>query len=114
MVSYSTFSQAFHLARGCETESEYIQACTDAGLEAKEDILKEIFAIEKLDLRERRERILHISRAEMHRRYQIPLRTLEDWEAGKYKPADYVEALIAYTMFSINLKKIKRKEPQKR
>ena len=98
MVSYNTFSKAFRLARGCETESQYIQACTDAGLEAGEDILKEIFAIEKLDLRERRERILHISRAEMHRQYGIPLRTLEDWEAGKYKPADYVETLIAHTL----------------
>lgn len=98
MVSYSTFSQAFRFARGCETESQYIQACTDAGLEAGEDILKEIFAIEKLDLRERRERILHISRAEMHRQYGIPLRTLEDWEAEKYKPANYVEVLLAYTL----------------
>lgn len=97
MVSYSTFSQAFHLARGCEAESEYIQACTDAGLEAEKDILK-IYAIANLSLRERREKLLGISRAEMHRRYQIPLRTLEDWEAEKYKPADYVEVLLAYTL----------------
>ena len=98
MVSYSTFSQAFHLARGCETESEYIQACTNAGLETGEDILKRIYVIAKMSWRERREKILGISRAEMHRQYGIPLRTLEDWEAGKYKPADYVETLIAYTL----------------
>lgn len=98
MVSYSTFSQAFRLARGCETESEYIQACTDAGLEAEKDILKRIYAIAKMSWRERREKILGISRAEMHRRYQIPLRTLEDWEAGKYKPADYIEILLSYTL----------------
>lgn len=98
MVSYSTFSQVFHLARGCETESEYIQACTDAGLEAEKDILKRIYAIAKMSWRERREKILGFSRAEMHRRYQIPLRTLEDWEAGKYKPADYIETLLAYTL----------------
>lgn len=98
MVSYSTFSQAFRFARGCETESEYIQACTNAGLETEKDILKRIYAIANLNLRERREKLLGISRAEMHRRYQIPLRTLEDWEAGKYKPADYVESLLAYTL----------------
>lgn len=98
MVSYSTFSQAFHLARGCETESQYIQACTDAGLEAEKDILKRIYAIAKMSWRERREKILGISRAEMHRQYGIPLRTLEDWEAGKYKPADYIEILLAYTL----------------
>ena len=98
MVSYSTFSQAFRLARGCETESEYVQACTNAGLEAEKDILKRIYAIAKMSWRERREKILGISRAEMHRQYGIPLRTLEDWEAEKYKPADYVEVLLAYTL----------------
>ena len=98
MVSYNIFLQAFRLARGCETESEYVQACTDAGLETGEDILKRIYVIANLSLRERREKLLGISRAEMHRRYQIPIRTLEDWEAGKYKPADYVESLLAYTL----------------
>lgn len=98
MVSYSTFSKVFRFARGCETESQYIQACTDAGLEVEKDILKRIYAIAKMSWRERREKILGISRAEMHRRYQIPLRTLEDWEAGKYKPADYIEILLSYTL----------------
>ena len=97
MVSYNIFSQAFRLARGCEMESEYVQACTDAGLETEKDILK-IYAIANLSLRERREKLLGISRAEMHRQYGIPLRTLEDWEAEKYKPADYVEVLLAYTL----------------
>lgn len=98
MVSYNIFSQAFRFARGSEAESEYIQACTDAGLETGEDILKRIHAIAKMSWRERREKILGISRAEMHRQYGIPLRTLEDWEAEKYKPADYVEVLLAYTL----------------
>ena len=98
MVSYSIFSQAFRFARGCETESEYIQTCVRAGLEAGEDILERIYMIANLSLRGRREKILGISRAEMHRRYQIPLRTLEDWEGGRYKPADYVESLLAYTL----------------
>ena len=98
MVSYNIFSQAFRLARGCETESQYVQACTDAGLETGEDIFKRIYVIANLSLRERREKLLGISRAEMHRQYGIPLRTLEDWEAEKYKPADYVESLLAYTL----------------
>ena len=98
MVSYSTFSKVFRFARGCETESQYVQACTDAGLETGEDILKRIYAIANLSLRERREKILGISRAEMHRQYGIPLRTLEDWEVGKYKPSDYIEVLLAYTL----------------
>ena len=35
-----------------------------------------------------------LSRAEMSRLFEIPLRTLEDWEAGKRTPPPYVEKLI--------------------
>ena len=98
MVSYSTFSQAFRLARGCGTESQYIQACTNTDLDIEKSIQKKVYMIAKMPWRERREKILGISRAEMHRQYGIPLRTLEDWEAEKYKPADYVEVLLAYTL----------------
>jgi Predicted transcriptional regulator len=34
--------------------------------------------------------ILGISRAEFGRRYNIPLRTLEDWDAGRKSPPEYV------------------------
>ena len=35
-----------------------------------------------------------ISRAEFSRKYNIPVRTLEDWEAGKRKCALYVADLL--------------------
>lgn len=35
-----------------------------------------------------------LSRAEMSRRFEIPIRTLEDWDSGKSKPPAYVEKLI--------------------
>lgn len=38
--------------------------------------------------------ILGISRAEFSRRYGIPVRTLEDWDAGKKKPSDWVMDLL--------------------
>lgn len=38
--------------------------------------------------------ILGISRAEFSRRYHIPIRTLEDWDAGKKKPPKYVIELL--------------------
>lgn len=98
MVSYSIFSQAFRLTSSCKAESEYIQACMDTDLDIEKSIQKKVYMIAKMSWRERREKILGISRAEMHRQYGIPLRTLEDWEAGKYKPADYVESLLAYTL----------------
>lgn len=38
--------------------------------------------------------ILGISRAEFGRRYNIPIRTLEDWDAGKKNPPEYVMAML--------------------
>ena len=35
-----------------------------------------------------------LSRAAFSRKYQIPIRTLEDWDAGKSTPPMYVLALL--------------------
>ena len=35
-------------------------------------------------------KILRISRAAFSRKYNIPIRTLEDWDAGKKNPPEYV------------------------
>ena len=35
-----------------------------------------------------------LSRAEMSRVFEIPLRTLEEWDAGRRIPPPYVEKLI--------------------
>lgn len=35
-----------------------------------------------------------MSRAEMHRQFEIPLRTLEDWDSGKRNPPVWAEKLI--------------------
>lgn len=35
-----------------------------------------------------------LTRAELSRRFKIPLRTLEDWDAGKRRPPEWVKALI--------------------
>ena len=37
---------------------------------------------------------LGLSRAEMSRRFEIPIRTLENWDAGKNTPAPWIEKLI--------------------
>lgn len=37
---------------------------------------------------------LQLSRVEFSRRYQIPVRTLEDWEAGRSTPPAYVRRLL--------------------
>lgn len=47
----------------------------------------------KMNTKEIRE-LLGVSRAEFSRRYHIPIRTLEDWDAGIRKPADWVLELL--------------------
>lgn len=46
-----------------------------------------------MSIKEVREQI-GMSRAEMSRVFDIPIRTLEDWDAGKSSPPPYVEKLI--------------------
>ena len=43
---------------------------------------------------ERIRALLGVSRAEFSRRYHIPVRTLEDWDAGKKTPPQYVVELL--------------------
>lgn len=43
---------------------------------------------------ERIRRMLGVSRAEFSRRYGIPVRTLEEWDAGRRTPPDYVVSLL--------------------
>lgn len=40
-----------------------------------------------------------VSRAEFARRFDIPVRTLEDWDSGKRIAPAYVKKLIDYTIF---------------
>jgi DNA-binding transcriptional regulator YiaG len=35
-----------------------------------------------------------LNRAEMSRRFEIPIRTLENWDAGVNQPAPWIEKLI--------------------
>lgn len=46
-----------------------------------------------MKIKEKREKI-GISRAEMARRFEIPIRTLENWESGVRTPPAWAERLI--------------------
>ena len=43
-----------------------------------------------------------LSRAEMSRLFEIPVRTLEDWDAGKSNPPPYVKKLIIEKLQTIS------------
>ena len=43
-----------------------------------------------------------LSRAEMSRLFEIPVRTLEEWDAGRRTPPPYVEKLIIEKLQTIS------------
>ena len=59
-------------------------------MEKKEQLEKQIIELKKI-----REE-LGMNRTEFSRYIDIPLRTLEEWEAGRRQMADYVLRLITY------------------
>lgn len=48
--------------------------------------------------------LARISRAEFSRKYNIPVRTLEDWESGKRKCPIYVLELLQMAVIEDNAK----------
>lgn len=61
-------------------------------------ILQEIYFLANADLKNVREKYGY-SRAEFSRLFNIPLRSLENWDAGSRKMPEYVKALICYALF---------------
>ena len=59
-------------------------------MDKKENIEKQIRTLKEV------RDILDVNRTEFSRYMGIPLRTLEEWEAGRRKMPDYVLRLIAY------------------
>jgi DNA-binding transcriptional regulator YiaG len=62
----------------------------EKGMEKKEQLEKQIYKLKKI-----REE-LGMNRTDFSRYVGIPLRTLEEWEAGRRQMPDYVLRLIAY------------------
>lgn len=62
----------------------------EKGMEKKEQLEKQIHKLKKM------REDLGMNRTEFSRYIGIPLRTLEEWEAGRRQMPDYVLRLIAY------------------
>ena len=62
----------------------------EKGMEKKEQLEKQIHKLRKM------REDLGMNRTEFSRYVGIPLRTLEEWEAGRRQMPDYVLRLIAY------------------
>lgn len=62
------------------------------------DILTTIYTLANMSIKEMRES-KKLSRAQFSRIYNIPIRTLENWDGGTRKMTSYDKMLIAYTFF---------------
>lgn len=62
------------------------------------DVDQEISFLANSDLKTVREKYGY-SRAAFSRLFNIPIRSLEDWDAERRKMPDYVKALICYALF---------------
>lgn len=67
------------------------------------DVLRTTYEATRSDFKGLRE-MLGISQADMIRTYNIPARTLKQWEYGEREPAEHVRKLLAYavTMETLN------------
>lgn len=110
-MKYGTFAKLYQEAAlysdvemyiGERGWQEWMNECSedkDAAAQLAAEAMVKIFRLAKLSLAQIRTECLKISKAEMARTYQIPLRTLENWEADKRELRDYTLTLIAYTVF---------------
>lgn len=55
---------------------------------------------------ERIRSMLDVSRSEFSRRYNIPIRTLEDWDSGRTNPPAYVTQLLERVVKEDKLKEL--------
>lgn len=95
-----TFSDFYRLQVGaadCKDRETFL-AEEGGSVKADElDLLRYVYTVRTIsDIRA----AAGLSRAEFSRRYGIPLRTIEDWEAGRRVPPDYLVRLIAFAVFS--------------
>jgi len=64
------------------------------------EILKVIYSLQKMNLREMREANDMTIRAKFCEVYMLKLRTVEDWEAGKSPVPESTKMLVAYSFFA--------------
>lgn len=60
------------------------------------EVLTHIYQLANNPLKDTRQ----VSRAEFSRRYNIPIRTLQDWDLGNRNAPEYVKMLIDFAQFN--------------
>ena len=87
-MDFALFNQLYSEA----LESPSMESCEAQDIA---DILSTIHSLANSTLAESRGG----SRAEFARKFDIPIRTLEDWDSGKRSAPEYIRKLIDYVIF---------------
>ena len=103
-ITYQNFRGLIHDAADCKTEDQYIAeagSSVRADLDADEILamLHWIWIYHTGGLAALRKE-LGLSRAALSREYGIPIRTLENWEAGVANAPKYCIDFLVYAIFS--------------
>lgn len=106
-IGYETFSKLLEETKKYENCEMYIaergwQEWMDQFEQKPEviaKILNIIFQMGNNKIQDERKLVGILSRAEMARKYRIPLRTLENWESGESAIPSYTMDLLLYTFF---------------
>lgn len=106
-ISYETFLKLLEESKEYEDQEMYIaERAWQEWMNSFEDnpelitkILGIVFRMGKSNIQNERKAIGISSRAEMSRKYRIPLRTLENWELKENNIPSYTMSLILYTLF---------------
>lgn len=106
-ISYEIFSKLLEESREYEDQEMYIsERGWQEWMNPFEDspeliakILDIVFGMGESNIQDERKTIGISSRAEMSRKYGIPLRTLENWELNENNVPSYTMNLVLYTFF---------------
>ena len=99
-MNYQTFKGLYQEALTYTDIDEYVlhhgwEAWMDSYSENEVGpILQRIFQMAHLSLAETRA----MTQAEFSRLFEIPVRTVQDWDAGRRNPPGYVKQLICYAL----------------
>lgn len=92
-LTYTTMQRLRTDAELCDTEEKFILTLNGAFFSKK--LLKDLWELSQDYAIPTAMALTNTTRIAMHRRYDIPVRTIEGWTSRKYKPKDYILTFIA-------------------
>lgn len=107
MIAYNRFAALMGSIPDCESYDWFVAECGSSAMDADENVEKTIAMLKAMwEMAHDGLTIKSIAAAcdrsmrSIGIEYAIPQRTIEDWSAGRSKPADYLLDALAYAVLS--------------